>query len=138
MALGTRTVRRRRTVKIGENRYRVGKQATRTATKENGVKTVTLQKKTGGAITKVISKSADAKNLRIGAKARSDPRNTSVVNPDGSVTKTFYKAGGGTVTKTISAAADAKKKKKRGSNSSSNSSNNSNNSSNTNQSEQEP
>lgn len=111
MVAASRTVRHRRTIKVGEKKYLVGKKATRSVVKDAGVKTVSLAKKAGGSVVKTLTGGADAagatnKNLRLGAYARANK----VVNEDGSTT--YTKKGGGTVTKALSIV-DAPKSKRR-------------------------
>jgi len=105
MAVGTRGVRRRRTVKVGADKYRIGKKATRTVAKPDAsTKKITLTKKAGGSVVKTLTKSSEAKNMRLGAYARSHK----TVNSDGTVT--YAKKGGGTVTKSLSVSGTPKKK----------------------------
>lgn len=100
-----------RSFKLGDAAYRVGKKSTKTKSTDatTGAKTKVYTKAAGGTVTVTKSKSADAKNMRIGAAARK----TAVKSYDaatGIKTVTYTKQGGGTVTKTITASADARKK----------------------------
>lgn len=104
MAVRERTVRRPRVERVNasEDKFLVGRSAKRTVSRADGVRTVAL--KTGhGTMTKTFTKSADAKNSRLGAYARKHK----TVNADGSVT--YAKKGGGTVTVNESLSEDAKK-----------------------------
>jgi hypothetical protein len=102
----TRRVRVKRTIKVGADSYKIGRKATRSVTKnaEGTSKTVSLAKRGGGAIVKTLTKSADAKNLKIGRYAR----NHATANADGSTT--YAKKGGGTVSLTKSVTGTPKKK----------------------------
>jgi hypothetical protein len=91
-------------IKIGSDRYRVGK-ATKTVTKADNTKTVSYAKKAGGTVTKSITRSATGTGgYRIGKYARAH----ATTNDDGSVTYATKKGGTKTVAK--SATSDARKK----------------------------
>jgi hypothetical protein len=104
-----RTHARRHTIKVGADKYRVGKKATRAVVKTATSKAVTTTKKAGGSISRTITKSATgAKGFRIGKYARSGKGAAPVVNSDGSTTYTTK--NGGTKTVKMSVTGTPKKK----------------------------
>lgn len=105
-------IRARRAISIGDKTFNFRRSRTnRTVTHADGVRTAVLDRKRGpGSLTITTSKSADAKNKRIGAYARS--HKTVTVGTDGTKTVVYQKKGGGTVTKKFDPTDDLKEGRK--------------------------
>jgi hypothetical protein len=110
MPARTRHIRKPRTISIGTSKYRVGKAATRSVSKADGVKTVSIAKKGGGTLSRTVTvTNAEGKT---GAKAGLGryAKKHVVTNEDGS--KTYTKKTGATVTKSAFTASEGAKPKR--------------------------
>lgn len=117
--MAVRTHARRHTIKVGTDKYLVGKKATRSVAKTaktataGATKSVTTTKSSGGAIVRSTARSlTGTKGFRIGKYAKAN----ATVNADGSTT--YATKNGGTKTVAMSVTGTPKKKRARGSGSS--------------------